>query len=38
MNFIPADEFVFANIIASGNGGLNEAFGGGLGIPTTSRT
>jgi hypothetical protein len=32
VNFITADEFVFGNIIASGNGGLNDAFGGGLGF------
>ncbi len=32
MNFITADEFVFGNIIASGNGGLNDAWGGGLGF------
>ena len=32
MNFITADEFVFGNIVASGNGGLNDAFGGGLGF------
>ncbi len=32
VNFILADEFVFGNIIASGNGGLNDAFGGGLGF------
>jgi hypothetical protein len=31
-NFITADEFVFGNIIASGNGGLNDDFGGGLGF------
>ncbi|MBN2225285.1 MAG: hypothetical protein JW765_11450 [Deltaproteobacteria bacterium] len=31
-NFITADEFVFGNIIASGNGGLNDAFGTGLGF------
>jgi len=32
VNLITADEFVFGNIIASGNGGLNDAFGGGLGF------
>jgi len=32
VNFITADEFVFGNIIASGNGGRNDAFGGGLGF------
>jgi hypothetical protein len=32
VNFITADEFVFGNIIASGNGGLNDAWGGGLGF------
>jgi hypothetical protein len=32
VNFITADEFVFGNIVASGNGGLNDAFGGGLGF------
>jgi hypothetical protein len=32
VNFITADEFVFGNIIASGNGGLNDDFGGGLGF------
>ncbi len=32
VNFITADEFVFGNIIASGNGGMNDAFGGGLGF------
>jgi hypothetical protein len=31
-NFITADEFVFGNIIASGNGGLNDDWGGGLGF------
>ncbi len=32
VNFITADEFVFGNIIASGNGGMMDAFGGGLGF------
>jgi hypothetical protein len=32
LNFIVADEFVFGNIIASGNGGMNDAFGEGLGF------
>jgi hypothetical protein len=32
VNFITADEFVFGNIIASGNGGLNDDFGAGLGF------
>jgi hypothetical protein len=32
VNFITADEFVFGNIIASGNGGLNDDWGGGLGF------
>jgi hypothetical protein len=32
VNYITADEFVFGNIIASGNGGLNDDFGGGLGF------
>ena len=32
VNFITADEFVFGNIIASGNGGLNDDFGTGLGF------
>jgi len=32
VNFITADEFVFGNIIAGGNGGLNDDFGGGLGF------
>jgi hypothetical protein len=32
VNFITADEFVFGNIIASGNGGLNDDFGGSLGF------
>jgi hypothetical protein len=32
VNFIMADEFAFGNIIASGNGGLNDDFGGGLGF------
>jgi len=31
-NFIVADEFIFGNIIASGNGGLNDTFGTGLGF------
>ncbi len=32
INFITADEMVFGNIIASGNGGLMDDFGGGLGF------
>jgi hypothetical protein len=32
VNFITADEFVFGNIIASGNGGLQDDFGEGLGF------
>ncbi|MBN2225286.1 MAG: hypothetical protein JW765_11455 [Deltaproteobacteria bacterium] len=32
VNFITADEFVFGNIIASGNGGMQDDFGGGLGF------
>jgi len=32
LNFITADELVFSNIIASGNGGMNDDFGGGLGF------
>jgi len=32
INFLMADEFVFGNIIASGNGGLNDDFGAGLGF------
>ncbi|MBN2223075.1 MAG: hypothetical protein JW765_00215, partial [Deltaproteobacteria bacterium] len=32
INFKTADEFVFGNIIASGNGGMQDDFGGGLGF------
>jgi len=32
INYFLADEFAFGNIIASGNGGLNDDFGAGLGF------